>query len=370
MTITSGDLGAATVSPTSLTFTPGNWDTYQDVTVSGVADQDLASETVVITLSSAGLPNRVVTATVTDDDTQVVLVSTATLSVTEGSTGTFGVTLQYIPAANVVVSITSGNTAAATVAPATLTFTPANYNVAQNITVTGVEDADTALSSATVTLSAAAATPWSVAVSVIDNDILGLDLSTSSLAIAEGANTTFGVRLTAMPGANTAVSVASGDAGAVSVAPATLTFTTANWNVFQTVTVTGVSDLDAANESVTVTISSAGLTSRTVTVTVADDETQDIVLGAAAVNLSEASSTQLRGPPGGAAARQRLGGGRVGRHRRGGRGAGDADVHDGQLEHQPERHRDRRRRSRSRQRERDDHGLERGPVQPDRGRRP
>ncbi|MFF5701160.1 glycoside hydrolase family 48 protein [Streptomyces sp. NPDC012794] len=59
------------------------------------------------------------------------------LSVRRGETGTFDVKLSQQPAANVTVGVarTSGNTDLAA-APATLTFTPANWNTAQKVTVT------------------------------------------------------------------------------------------------------------------------------------------------------------------------------------------------------------------------------------------
>ncbi|MFI8277513.1 glycoside hydrolase family 48 protein [Streptomyces sp. NPDC085929] len=61
----------------------------------------------------------------------------AQLSVRRGETGTFDLKLSKQPAANVTVGVarTSGNTDL-TAAPAALTFTPANWNTAQKVTVT------------------------------------------------------------------------------------------------------------------------------------------------------------------------------------------------------------------------------------------
>ncbi len=41
LTIVSGDTGEATVSPATLTFTNGNWDSAPTVTVTGVNDASL-----------------------------------------------------------------------------------------------------------------------------------------------------------------------------------------------------------------------------------------------------------------------------------------------------------------------------------------
>ena len=45
------------------------------------------------------------------------------------------------PTADVTIALSSSDTTEGTVAPASLTFTTANWNVAQTVTVTGVDDA-------------------------------------------------------------------------------------------------------------------------------------------------------------------------------------------------------------------------------------
>lgn len=57
-----------------------------------------------------------------------------------GGTATFLLTLSSQPLADVVVTLTSSNLAEGTVAPTSLTFTAANWNQAQTVTVTGVAD--------------------------------------------------------------------------------------------------------------------------------------------------------------------------------------------------------------------------------------
>jgi large repetitive protein len=55
-----------------------------------------------------------------------------------GGTATFQHSSQ--PTADVVVALSSSNTNEGTVLPVSVTFTPANWNVAQTVTVTGVDD--------------------------------------------------------------------------------------------------------------------------------------------------------------------------------------------------------------------------------------
>ena len=58
-----------------------------------------------------------------------------------GGTATFTVVLNTQPTANVTIGLSSSDTTEGTVSPASLTFTTANWNTAQTVTVTGVDDA-------------------------------------------------------------------------------------------------------------------------------------------------------------------------------------------------------------------------------------
>jgi len=66
-----------------------------------------------------------------------ITTSTTTLSVTQGTTATIGISLSAAPAANVTVTTarTSGSTGLTVSSGSSLTFTPANYATAQNLTL-------------------------------------------------------------------------------------------------------------------------------------------------------------------------------------------------------------------------------------------
>ena len=147
VTITLAPDAQVTTAPTTLTFTPANWNAAQVVTVAAVDDAVMEGPhlgTVSATTASAD-PNynavavAPVVANITDNDTAGVTVSESggsTDVVEGGATDTYAVVLTSQPTANVTVS-TSGDSQASA-APATLTFTPANWNVAQNVTVSGI----------------------------------------------------------------------------------------------------------------------------------------------------------------------------------------------------------------------------------------
>ena len=76
-------------------------------------------------------------------------------------------------------------------------------------------------------------------VTLTDNDISILTTAATA-SVAAAATTTYDVTLGEAPSADTTVAVASQAVGTATVSPATLLFTTTNWNAAQTVTVTGV----------------------------------------------------------------------------------------------------------------------------------
>lgn len=92
-------------------------------------------------------------------------------------------------------------------------------------------------------------------------------LSASTFRINEGASASFTVKLSQPPTAPVAVSVAY-LAGTMNVgfAPAALTFTPANWNQPQTVSLTTVRDSDKLDNAGTVTLTAAGIATAAVVV--------------------------------------------------------------------------------------------------------
>ena len=76
-----------------------------------------------------------------------------------------------------------------------------------------------------------------------------LEISESSIEVAEGGTNTYTVALNALPSADVTVTLNSGDTDVATVSDATLTFTSTNGTTAQTVTVTGVADNDGDNEA-------------------------------------------------------------------------------------------------------------------------
>lgn len=190
--LTVGDTTEVSIDKPSLTFTNANWDTPQTVTITGVDDDiidgDIVSN-ITISIDDANsddnfdaLADETIAVTTTDDDSAGFTVSIAALNVAEnGGTNTFTVVLDTEPSSDVVFSVTSSDTGEATVSPATLTFTPVNWDTPQTITATGVNDSDAnGDDSASITVSVIDAlsddsfdplADQSVAITVVNDDV-------------------------------------------------------------------------------------------------------------------------------------------------------------------------------------------------------
>ena len=107
----------------------------------------------------------------------------------------------------------------------------------------------------------------------VDEAADGQDIDAKdSVEVLEGHQAGLEVRLSAAPSSGVTVTVMSNDAEKVTVMPASLTFTTTNWDDYQELDIIPADDPDADDETVTLTLSAPGFTTKTVTVTVTDDD--------------------------------------------------------------------------------------------------
>lgn len=207
---------------------------------------------------------------------QNLIVTPTAFNMIEGGQAVFNVRLAQAPVGNVTVTVakTAGDPNVTVASGATLTFTPANYATLQTVTLAATTDADVANSTATISVSSTGLPTYAVLVNAIDTDTPNLVISTTALPINEGTNGTFTVRLANAPGANVAVTVArtAGDTDISVTGGASLTFTPGNYATPQTVTIAAAEDADTVNDSATISVSAPGAATRTVAVTVTDND--------------------------------------------------------------------------------------------------
>jgi hypothetical protein len=222
-------------------------------------------------------------------DTPSIVTSTSALSVPEGGSNSVRISLSKAPAANVTVSIAkvAGGDVDLSTPQTSLLFTPANYDVLQAVSINGAPDADALNGSANFTFTAPGYLSATTVVTESDRDVVipvSLVVTGTPLSVPEGASRTFQVRLGAAPKANVTVSVArlTGDTDLSVAAGATLTFTPANWNVTQPVTVAAAIDADSLNGSATFGVSAPTATTVNAVATEAD---KDVQTGGCAVDF-------------------------------------------------------------------------------------
>lgn len=286
----------ATVSPQVVTFAVGDV-SPKTITVTGAPDNNLANQTTSITLSASDINAGSVALTVTDDDTQAIVITSSAITLTEGATGTLGVHLAFEPAAATSVTIASGDAARLGVSPASLSFTTDNYATAQTVTLTAMQDDDIVANTAMVTFVSAGLTSATATATIADNDVQGISVTPGALALLEADVAVpgrFEVTLNQQPSADVLINLASSDPSAASVSPATLTFTAANYadGTAHVVTVTPVSDNNTSDEILAIMLAGGSLNA-SVPVTVADDDVQAIMTNPNTVAVTENDSTTV-----------------------------------------------------------------------------
>jgi hypothetical protein len=94
----------------------------------------------------------------------------------------------------------------------------------------------------------------------------------ASVIAPEGGSVPANIKLNQLPTGNVTVALATTGDPDITVAPTTVTLTTANWNTGVNVTVSDAQDPDAVNGTATITASAAGYTSATIAATESDDD--------------------------------------------------------------------------------------------------
>lgn len=317
LTVISRDPGEGTIAPTTLVFTPDNWNAPQLVTITGVDDDlqdgrqafEVAISSVVSddpNYKNALLPLPISVDNI-DNDTAGFIVTQPSGSVTEsGGQVAVSVRLTTQPTADVTVHYSSSDTGEGTVSPAQLTFTAANWNAPQDILITGVDDSvkdgDQVFQVAfAATISAdpsyAALQPDNVNVTTLDDETAGVIVTDIDLVTGEdGAQATLTVQLQSQPSADVTIAYSSSNPSE-GVATGVLSFSSVNWNAPQTIIVTGQDDAVADGNqlyqidfgpAVSTDLDYAGMAIAPVVLANVDDDTAGITVSAVSQDTSEA----------------------------------------------------------------------------------
>ncbi|MCY2994716.1 MAG: cohesin domain-containing protein [Planctomycetota bacterium] len=263
------DTDLSVVSGGTLVFTPDNWSQPQQVTLKALTEisaedaidgtatflvQELASGIVTDPWEQASFEAREA-----DDDRQFVL-SAQTVTVPEGQERAYQIHLKAQPSGDVVVNTVrlTGDSDLQVTAGELLTFTPANWNVDQNIVLSAADDGDVTDGTA---IFVSASPGWNSKEVTANEDDDGnlLELVIAGPTVPEAATRQIKLRLKGQPQANVLVTVerSSGDSDLTVSSGASLRFTPDDWNVYQFVTLAAADDLDTENGQAVFTITAA-----------------------------------------------------------------------------------------------------------------
>ena len=350
LAVVSVDTGEVTLSTNTLTFTPDNWNVAQTVNLSavedGIADGDQITTTTVTVASSndrlyaRDVPSTDLRVTTVDSCTIVssnpngsgtgitVTQSSCNLTVTESGAGSsINVVLNAAPTQNVTLTIASFN-GEISASPATVTFTPSNWNTPQTVTISAVEDGEVDgdqtttfrvyVSSSTDSNYSSGVPTAYVPVRVIDSGMVpGITISASggnTQLNESGAGDTLTVVLNTPPTDNVTVTLSDNDTdnSEVSYSPTSITFTPSNWNTSQTITISALEDyIQDGHQTTLLTMTSSSsdtvsdnLTATTELLTIDSQTAAGITISQSSLTLTESGASdnltfKLNTPPSG-----------------------------------------------------------------------
>ncbi len=199
------------------------------------------------------------------------VVTPTDLWLTEGGRAALTVVLPQKPVGQVGLAVlrTSGDADLSVIEGATLTFTPANWDVPQRVVILSTADADRVDDTATFTISGTNLANRTVNAYVPDAPP-AIYAYPSPLTITEGGSAALSIGLAEAVTSTITIDVLiTGDADVTSAT--TITFEPSDGTSPKLLTVSAASDVDGTNDSATITLSASGHTTRDVPVTVLDN---------------------------------------------------------------------------------------------------
>ena len=304
--------------PNNLTFESG--DTERNFTFKATHDTgDDDGESVRLSFDtlptgvSAGATDEA-TVTIQDDDLPDVTVSfsAASYEADEGDTVEVVLTLDQMPERQVIIPITPTKEGGAIDedfegVPTSVTFEEAEQR--KTFTFRALQDQrDDDGESVRLTLGSlptqvTRGTHPTTTVTINDDDDARVTVDTTSLEITEGGNKTYTAVLDTQPSADVTVGISVTGSADVTASDNSLTFTEDNWNLEQTVTVSGAQDDDSDDDSaiITHTVASTDEDYRTaaassVTVDVEDDDHPRVTVqfGESSYEVTEDKSVTIK----------------------------------------------------------------------------
>jgi hypothetical protein len=284
--------GRVTISSTPIVFTPTDWATPQQITLSGVNNNVFnAPETIDLSFSftsGGGGANNVSydyqekrTFTMYDAS-KAIFVESNSITITEGSTGSFDISLSTRPVGNNTLTFSTSSSYIESIAP--IIFDTTNWSNNQTIAVPTIESDYAVDLNDTLVISSDVAGFDDVSIPIIitNTTVADMTLSVTELSVNEGGQATFEVSLTSKPVSNVTLDLTLNNTTNFSIDKSQLVFNSNTAiGTTQIVTLSGIEDSDA-NGNIDSTIDIAvngsssseynGVSSKTVNITLVDND--------------------------------------------------------------------------------------------------
>ncbi len=268
VTIKSDHDDRLSISSSSLTFTPSNWNTDQTVTFTAVDDHIAYGDlNFSITINSSSGDSRfndiknTVQVKIKDNDDVGIVYDDSSITLNEGQSVVRTFKLKSQPLADVVLNISSEHGDKLTISSKQLIFNSSNWNINQSVTFTSIDDniASGDLSFNIKIKPSSTDVLYNnipeniIPITIKDDDISGIITDNTSVTLNEGQSITRTFRLKSQPASNVTLNIGSNNSSRLSISKSSLTFTASNWNIDQSVTFTSI-DNSIADGDVTVSV--------------------------------------------------------------------------------------------------------------------
>lgn len=312
VTIKSDHNDRLSISSSSLTFTPSNWNTDQTVIFTAIDDHiangDLDFS---ITINSSSGDSRFndiennVQVKIKDNDEIGIVHDDSSIILNEGQSVVRTFKLKSQPLADVILNVSSDHNDKLTISSKQLIFTSSNWNINQSVIFTAIDDniASGDLSFNIKIKSSSTDALYNnipenvIPVTIKDDDIAGIIYDSTSAILNEGQSITRTFRLKSQPASNVTLSMSSNNSSRISISKPSLTFTASNWDTEQSVKFTAIDDsIDDGDVTVSVNIKSASSDiyynnlSSGFAITVKDNDTSGIIADTNQATVTEGQS--------------------------------------------------------------------------------
>lgn len=312
VTIKSDHNDRLSISSSSLTFTPSNWNTDQTVIFTAIDDHiangDLDFS---ITINSSSGDSRFndiennVQVKIKDNDEIGIVHDDSSIILNEGQSVVRTFKLKSQPLADVILNVSSDHNDKLTISSKQLIFTSSNWNINQSVIFTAIDDniASGDLSFNIKIKSSSTDALYNnipenvIPVTIKDDDIAGIIYDSTSAILNEGQSITRTFRLKSQPASNVTLSMSSNNSSRISISKPSLTFTASNWDTEQSVKFTAIDDsIDDGDVTVSVNIKSVSSDiyynnlSSGFAITVKDNDTSGIIADTNQATVTEGQS--------------------------------------------------------------------------------